>query len=93
MARKVEVLVDLPTEEEQRIQRIYCWVAIQADGGEGIPSITEPGGLTMPMLSSRKRVAERMEQQARRLADMSAGAGKPVRMELRVFDLSHVLRR
>ncbi len=91
MPEPTDVFLDLPPDQEQRVQRIYCWVAIQADGSEGIPSMTVDGN-TIPLVTSRRRVADNMVHWAKRTAELSAGGGKPVRLELRVFDFAKVLR-
>jgi hypothetical protein len=92
MPEPTDVYLDLPPDEDQRIQRLYCWVAIQPDGSEGIPSMSVDGH-TMPLVTSKRRVADLMSSAAVDASEAAKAAGKPVRLELRVFDLARVLHR
>lgn len=75
----------LPTEPEQRISRLYCWVCIHHDGSEGILSAG-----TLPLVSSKRRLAEgMMRTSAERALKLSQQSSKPgARIELRIFDQS-----
>lgn len=82
-----ETFLDLPTPEDQRISRLYCWVTIHEDGSEGIPAHSMPDGSMMPLITSKRRVAETaLRRFAETVSAASARAGKPVRLELRIFD-------
>jgi hypothetical protein len=83
---------DDPPPPHQRITRLYAWVAIHDDGGEGILSADLPfpgeGRRHMPLISSKRSTAQMLESLARKIAADAGKAGKPVRCELRIFDLS-----
>lgn len=60
----------------QRIERLACWVVTHADGGEGIPAISD-GPLMIPLIGAdAKRIAE-LWPAARDMADLK---GLPVRL-------------
>jgi hypothetical protein len=81
----------LPPEPEQRIQRIYCWVAIHADGTEGILS-TISDLYTGPLITSKRRIAtDTLRPLAEAICLTANAAGDPCRVELRVFDFSEVM--
>ena len=48
---------------------LYCWIAVHADGSEGVLSHTMPSGLTMPLVTAQKWLAEgRLAAMARAVA-------------------------
>lgn len=60
----------------QRIERLACWVVTHADGGEGIPAISD-GPLMIPLIGAdTARIAE-LWPAARDMADLK---GLPVRL-------------
>jgi hypothetical protein len=75
----------------QRIEMLYVWVGVHADGGEGILStdlpLPLPGGTRhTPLMSSRRELAERLRPLAREVQRASMHlADRFVRIELREF--------
>lgn len=82
-----QTFIPLPPDPEQRIARLYAWIAIHSDGSEGIMA-TLTQGRVMPLVTSQRRIAISMAEMAERVALASAAAGRPCRAELRVFDYS-----
>jgi hypothetical protein len=60
----------------QKIERLYAWVAEEADGGEGLCSMPL-GDLTMPMIGADRERIESMREYAQRIASI---LGIPVRL-------------
>ena len=88
----MRVFIDQP-DREQRVDVLYAWIGIHADGGEGIlstdlPTPWLPGGPRrhMPLVTSKRQVAEICGLVAReiQLASMHQ-ADRFVRIELREF--------
>jgi hypothetical protein len=84
------ILVDQPASPP--IREIYTWIGHYADGGEGMLSadFPTPGGLGgvrhMPLLNSRREVAETMAPLARRIQSASQHAvSRITKIELRTF--------
>ncbi len=88
------VLTEAP-EKEQRIDVLFAWVGVHADGGEGILSTDlpalpgdAPGGAMrhVPLISSKREVIERFRPVAREIQRASMHqADRFVRIELREF--------
>jgi len=89
----VDVAPDYTPPPEQRIEKVHCWIATQANGAEGIISADMPmegfGMRHMPLLASKRSVAAQMEDLARRAqrGSMHLGAGRVVRIRLATFVL------
>ena len=62
------------------VRDLYAWVAIDADGDEGIPSTTLPGLGTTPLVASKLGAIELMRPVAEEMALLF-----DCRMELRRF--------
>jgi hypothetical protein len=75
----------------QRVETLYVWVGVHADGGEGILSadmpLPLPGGTRhTPLMSSRRDLAESLRPLARQIQRNSMHlADRFVRIELREF--------
>jgi hypothetical protein len=86
------VLTEAP-DKDQRIEVLYAWIGIHADGGEGIlstdlPTPWLPGGPRrhMPLVTSKREVAELCASVAREIQRASMHqADRFVRIELREF--------
>ena len=50
----------------QFIRELHCWIATYTDGTEGIIAGSLEGISLLPLMSSRRDVAERLEPMARR---------------------------
>jgi hypothetical protein len=80
-------------DRDQRIEVLYAWVGILADGAEGIlstdlPTPWLPGGTRrhMPLITSKREVAEFCASVARNIQRASMHqADRFVRIELREF--------
>jgi hypothetical protein len=90
----MRVFIDQP-DREQRVDVLYAWIGIHADGGEGIlstdlPTPGLPGGATrhMPLITSKRETAELCGRLARNIQRASMHeADRFVRIELREFRL------
>lgn len=73
----------------QRIETLWAWVAIHADGREGVWSAdmeTPIGPRHMPLVTSKRDVAERLAAVVLQLQRAAlAETGKPIHAELREF--------
>ena len=74
---------------EQRVSRLYAWIAIQADGGEGIIGHVLPGLGMTPLVTSKLSVAVSLRLAAKQALVLS---GHPA-VELRVFGSPETLDR
>src|SRR5690606_14860453 len=73
----------------QRVERLFCWVAIQPDGGEGICMIFS-GGMPMPVISSKRELLAALRDEVL----MQVRYHQPqARIELREFGLTNTLER
>ena len=85
----VEVLIDVPSSPP--ITELHMWISHYADGTEGIiaGNLPLPNGLGnrfMPLMNSRRDVAEAFAPMARRIQSATQHAGnRIVRLELRTF--------
>ena len=74
---------------DQRVRRVYAWIAIHDDGSEAIITAQLPlaGNQPryMPLVSSKPAGATAQIALARAFADASARDGRPVRIVLRSF--------
>jgi hypothetical protein len=80
---------DLPNPTKP-ITEIYVWIAVHANGGEGILSADLPtpvGPRHMPLMSSDRDIAEGMGGVARAIEMASRAAGTWVTVEMRSFRL------
>jgi hypothetical protein len=86
-----DLYVDQPPPADQAIVELHCWIAVEADGGEGIMSgdIEMPGGLGRrhtPLITSKLEVAALMKpmaQRAQALAERTTG--RPITIKLVSF--------
>ena len=80
---------DISIEESQRIEELWCWVAVHANGAEGIMSATLPYIGTTPLISSEQRLADGPMRKSAREIQRAAmhQADKIVRIELRRYVL------
>lgn len=72
--------LDLPTPADQRITELHVWVALNEDGSEGILSadmMVEGKKRHMPLVSSKRHLAEAMQPIVNRL--IFAAIGHPGR--------------
>jgi hypothetical protein len=60
----------------QKIERLYAWVAEEADGGEGLCSMPL-GDIQMPMIGADRARIESMRDYAQRIASI---LGIPIRL-------------
>jgi hypothetical protein len=78
--------LDIPPPGEQRITELHLWVATHPDGGEGIVSADVPipgiGSRHIPLMSSRRELAEKMKPFAEHAQQAAAKAGKPVSLRI-----------
>jgi hypothetical protein len=78
--------LDMPPPGEQRITELHLWVATYPDGGEGVVSADIPipdiGSRHMPLMSSKRAVAERLKPYAESAQQAAAGAGRIVSLQL-----------
>lgn len=61
--------LDMPPPPSQRIRELHCWIAVYADGSQGILSADmamDFGTRHTPLISSKREVAESLEPMARR---------------------------
>jgi hypothetical protein len=80
-------------DKDQRIEVLYAWIGIHADGGEGIlstdlPTPGLPGGATrhVPLISSKREVIDKFRGLARDIQRASMHrADRFVKIELREF--------
>jgi hypothetical protein len=80
---------DIPPEDTQRIDELWCWVAVHANGAEGIMSATVPYLGTTPLISSRHATADGPMRKSAREIQRAAmhQADRIVRLELRRYVL------
>jgi hypothetical protein len=82
--------LNIPPAPGQRVTQLFAWIAIHPDGGEGIMSTDMPlgdlGMRHMPLITSKREVAEKMRPIAEQTASQaSTAAGAPVAIVLRSF--------
>lgn len=65
-----ELVASEPTPG-QRITELHCWIAIYADGTEGIIAGGLPGIGMTPLVTSRRHAAEQLEAVARNAMRLS----------------------
>jgi len=82
------VLLDIPPEKAP-ILEVFIWIGIHADGREAMLSgdFDLPlGRRHMPLISSRRELAEKMGDMARQIQQtMMHQADRVIRIELRTF--------
>jgi hypothetical protein len=61
----------------QTIERLYAWVATEADGGEGVCAMSMPDGMMMPLVGADMARIESLRAHARSVA---VASGCPVRL-------------
>jgi hypothetical protein len=71
----------------QPIERLYAWVATEADGGEGVCAMSMPDGMMMPLVGADMARIESLRAHARSVA---VASGCPVRLV--EFSTRRVLR-
>lgn len=84
-----------PPEAEQRVETLYAWIGVHANGAEGILSTDlpampgdAPGGAIrhMPLISSNRAVIEGLARVAREIQRAAMHtADRYVKIELREF--------
>ncbi len=62
----------------QKIEKIYAWIAIEADGGEGIPAI-QLGETWFPLIGANR---ERMESFRQAAENAARATGQPVQLKM-----------
>lgn len=77
MSKKVEPIAAVPGKTDLPIKAIYAWVMTQPDGGEAIPAIATPDGLTMPLIGAD---VDRVNSFRRIAENMRRDVGYPVRL-------------
>jgi hypothetical protein len=60
----------------QKIERLYAWIAEEADGGEGLCSV-QMGEMQMPMIGADRERIESLRPYAEQVARLS---GRPIRL-------------
>jgi hypothetical protein len=61
------------TAKPQKIERLYAWIATEADGKEGVPAVTAPDGTVCPLVGADRARIESFREIARgalRLGDV-----------------------
>ncbi len=86
----MDIYVDHQPPPHQRIEQLHVWIATYEDGSEGIVSgdIEMVPGLIrhIPIMSSKRHVAEGLKPLAERAAEMGREHnGKGMTIELRTF--------
>jgi hypothetical protein len=86
-----DVYRDDPPPLRQRVHALYVWIAVYADGSEGIVSADVPFEATvrhMPLMSSQHATAAALRPVAERIrAEALRQAGRDMHVELRQFRL------
>ena len=78
-----DVFLELPAPADQRVRELHAWIATHKSGAEGIisadfPVILEPSErMHMPLVSSKRSIAERMGPYAKRAAFLGRHAEDP----------------
>lgn len=68
---------DWKPDRGQSIDRLYAWVATEADGGEGVCAAWVPGLGNMPLVGADRARIESLRPQAE---DVAASTGAVVRL-------------
>ena len=80
-----DIYLDLPAPPDQRIEKLHAWIATHTDGSEGIVSAAL-GPQVMPLVTSKRHVAEGLKSVAERAVQAAAAqASKVVSVRLVTF--------
>lgn len=63
--------------EPKKITEVWAWICTEADGGEGIPAMSAPGGMVLPLIGAD---AERLISLRPAALDVAQGLGLPIKL-------------